>query len=278
MEEKNTLPKAFPAPGDVLAMLGIAFGAQVVVAVIGFIVLFFMGIPLDTTMQDPVVRGKAMAVFYFAAMSLTLFGVIFYRNRRGGHGPIAHFSARGLNPVLLIWGFALVLAIGVVIEPIISLLPDPPYSALGRGFWTVVSITVFAPLFEEALCRGVVLESLRAKYGVVVALLISSLFFGILHFYPAQVVGASVLGFVLGYVYIVTRSLWAPIILHAANNTLAYVLLVVFPDKKQLSDLVGGSAYMVIYILAVVVAAASAYMVWKSLERIKEEEKNSIEA
>lgn len=43
-------------------------------------------------------------------------------------------------------------------------------------------------------------------------------FLRVLHGQPVQVINATVIGLVLGYVYLATDSLWSVMILHALNN------------------------------------------------------------
>lgn len=271
---KAVFRKPFLSPGDVFAMLGIVLGAQIVVALLlGFAMLFMPA--LTDADSDPVWAGKIMAISYFLSMSLALGGILVYRRSRGGRGPVAHFSRKGLNPVLLIWALVLIVGAGIVIEPFISLLPSPPYESFGRGIWTVVSLVFLAPLFEETICRGILLGGLRAKYGVIAAWLFSSLFFGVMHLYPAQVAGAFVIGLVIGFVYIATDSLWAAILLHAANNALAYLMLTLGYGDADLADLLPGrTSYVLVYIAAAALTVVSGYMVWRTLVRLKAGEKN----
>ena len=180
----------------------------------------------------------------------------------------------GLNPALLLWAFVMMCAVGVVLEPLLALLPELQIN-VGRGFWTILSLVLFAPVFEELICRGVVLGSLRSRYGVTIAWLVSSLFFGILHGQPVQVVNAFVVGLVLGYVYIATDSLWAAMILHALNNAVAYLMLVTGHANTLLIDLIPGrTLYVAVYVVALAVLVVSGYMMWRALRRMKEAEKN----
>lgn len=269
--------KPFPTLGDLFAMLGIALGAQIIVGVVGVIVLSLSGV--DTQTADPAARGRVMAVTYLAAMSLALAAVLVYRRIRGGNGSVARFSVRGLNPVVLVWAFVFVVAVGVVLDPLISMFPKPPTEQLGRGLWTVMALVVFAPVLEELLCRGVVLGAIRSRYGVVAAWLGSSLFFAILHFQPALVVNAFAMGLILGYIYLATESLWAAMILHAANNAAAYVLMVSKYADMTLEQALGGhSVYVRVYVAAVAVTLGSGYMVWRSVRRMKERDKNHAQA
>lgn len=269
--------RRFPTPGDLLAMLGIAFCAQVLVLLLCTVASWLWRPPQgagELAAPDPQASGRLMAVTYFLSMAATLAGVLLFRRSRGGSGPVARLSVGKLRPVLLGWALLLMLAVGVVIEPLLALLPEPP-AVEGRGWWAVLALVVFAPLFEELLCRGIVLGAVRDRWGVVAAWLLSSLFFGVLHVYPAQVVNAFVFGLMLGYFYIVTDSLWAPVLLHAATNAAAYLLLIWGGESMLLRDLIGSRAlYIGIYVVSLCVAAASAWMVRRTLAGLHEAEKN----
>ena len=285
---RETVPAAsgnnrFPTFGDLLAMLGIAFAAQILVGILGRIVLAALGSGTPDPAMAPDVVGKTTAVLYLVSMGVTLAAVLYYRHVRGGRGPWARFSIRGLNPMLLLWTFVLIFAVGIALEPLLRILPDFSLD-VGRGFWTLLSLVVFAPVFEELLCRGVVLGSLRARYGVTVAWLVSSLFFGVLHVQPVQVVSATVVGLILGYVCLATDSLWPSMILHALNNAAAYLLMILFvaPGDNAstlLIDLVENrTLYGVIYGAAVILSALSGWMMVRTLRRMKPTEKNPLEA
>ena len=136
--------------------------------------------------QDALARFTAFT--YLVTMGLMILFTLFYRRLRHGTRKTLRFSARGLNPVLLLWGLVMMLAAGIVIEPVVELLPMPSSAVYGRGFWAIITLVVMAPLLEEFLCRGIILESVRAKYGVVAALFLSSAFFAVLHGHPALAV------------------------------------------------------------------------------------------
>lgn len=256
----------FPAVGDVLAMLGIFLVSLFVGTVVSVIV---GGAPLRAgDPLPPAVLGRMLGVSSLVTYGLTLAGMLTYRKLRGGHGRIARFSARGFDPVLLLWGLVFLLALGVVLEPLLSLLPAPPMDNLGSGLWTLAALVVFAPVFEELICRGVVLESLRARYGVITAWLVSSLFFAVLHFQLQMALNAFFVGLVLAFLYIRTDSLWITILLHAFNNAAAYLLMRMGYSCTMLSEMIGNrTVYTIVYVIAAVVCAASAWMVYRTLKR-----------
>lgn len=271
--------KRFPTVGDLFAMLGIAFAAQIIIGVFGAIYITVANFGTDHAGLEPAAQGVYLTITYVVSMGLALAGILSYRRARGGSGPVAQFSLRGLNPLLLLWSCVFMFAASVVFEPLLTLLPQPSVDMMGRGFWSALTLIVFAPLFEEVICRGVVLGSVRAKYGVMAAWLSSSLFFAVLHLQPLLVVNALIIGLILGFIYIATGSLWASVVLHAVNNAVAYAMMVSGRGETMLIDLVGSRTwYVVIYIAAAAVAVVSARMVWRTLAQLKQAEKKAQEA
>ena len=125
------------------------------------------------------------------------------------------------------------IALGICSDPVNALLPPMPEwleSALGsmtRGtLWiNFVCVSIFAPVFEEWLCRGMVLRGLLAGGTKPFwAIVLSALFFALIHLNPWQAVPAFILGCAFGYVYYRTGSLRLTMLMHFANNTLALVL------------------------------------------------------
>lgn len=86
-------------------------------------------------------------------------------------------------------------------------------------------IAVFPAFAEELMFRGVIGHGLTERWGLVRGMLLTSVLFGFAHLAPAQALAVIPLGFAMHYVYITTRSFWAPIMLHFLNNAYAAVLL-----------------------------------------------------
>lgn len=100
------------------------------------------------------------------------------------------------------------------------------------GIAIAIAVTVFAPIGEEFLLRGVLFPGLRNSLSrisplwvaVLIAALIDGLVFGALHVAGSKAIFLPVLalfGVVLCLLYQFTGSLYAPIVLHATNNTIA---------------------------------------------------------
>ena len=83
-------------------------------------------------------------------------------------------------------------------------------------------IAVIGPITEEILFRGTVLASsshISPKVGIVA----SALLFGLMHGNITQLYNAFLLGILLGYITLKSRSIIPGIIAHVANNTIAVI-------------------------------------------------------
>ncbi|OUL20110.1 CAAX protease family protein [Nostoc sp. RF31YmG] len=101
----------------------------------------------------------------------------------------------------------------VATSPSARTTSPPLYNLLAAIVYIVV-----APITEEFLFRGIILQRWASKWGIQTALVVSGLLFGILH---ANVLGLTLFGIIMGVLYIKTRTLIVPIACHAFNNSLA---------------------------------------------------------
>ena len=141
-----------------------------------------------------------------------------------------NFGSLGAGWMALIVSVATI-ATAFIADAFNSLLPDVPEwfeklmeTIMNGPVWiTFISVSIFAPLFEEWLCRGMVLRGLLQKGKPVAAIVVSALFFALLHANPWQALPAFMLGLLFGYVYYKTGSLKLTMLMHCVNNTLALV-------------------------------------------------------
>ena len=84
--------------------------------------------------------------------------------------------------------------------------------------WLVILVAVIiGPIFEEFIFRKTMIDIL-GEFGRSYAIFVSAISFGLFHGNFSQVLYASLLGFVLGYVYVKTGKLIYTIIFHCAIN------------------------------------------------------------
>jgi len=91
---------------------------------------------------------------------------------------------------------------------------------IGMAFMMVV----IAPLFEEYWTRGIMYDALK-PYGTGMAIIISSVIFGLMHGNLYMLFYTTAFGFALGYIRYATNSLFIPTIIHAIVNSLAALTL-----------------------------------------------------
>lgn len=91
-------------------------------------------------------------------------------------------------------------------------------------FSGILQSFIYAPLIEELMYRGIILNGLIKKYPEKIALFLTSLLFGIMHFNLYQTINAFLVGLMIGYLYIKTKSLYLCIVIHFFNNFIALYL------------------------------------------------------
>lgn len=86
----------------------------------------------------------------------------------------------------------------------------------------IIVIAVVPAICEEFFFRGVVQNfMLRNIENKNLSIFLSSAVFSLVHFQASEFVSRLVLGFVIGYAYFKSKSLWIPILMHALNNIIA---------------------------------------------------------
>lgn len=149
---------------------------------------------------------------------------------------------------------------------------EDAFLGMSRSVWGVLAIAVGAPLVEELLFRGAVMNSLhRAGYGPRAMIVWSALIFGVFHLNPAQIPFAFLLGLLLGWLYYRTGSLLPGMLCHFINNSLGVVLLRSDHADARLVDLVGGTGPLCVGIaLAVVIFVLSFLYARRSLKAVND--------
>ena len=122
----------------------------------------------------------------------------------------------------------------------------------------IVSLAFLGPLLEEVLFRGAIQGVLMRFFGRPwPAIIVAALVFGIFHMNPVQILYATLLGIVLGWIYYRTGSLMSVIVGHVLNNSLAVVTTVAFSaaDEQTVAESPAGIAGFVLFaVLSVLLA------------------------
>lgn len=170
-----------------------------------------------------------------------------------------HFGKVGFWPVALLAVVATVAA-AYMCDAVSYFLPKMPETLekllkgmTGGPVWvSLLSVSVMAPFFEEWLCRGEVLRGLLGKVRPVWAIVLSALFFAVIHLNPWQAVPAFLLGCLFGYVYYKTGSLLVTMLMHCANNTFSVICshIDAFSEADTWLDVLSPDWYATGFVLA----------------------------
>ena len=91
-------------------------------------------------------------------------------------------------------------------------------------FLLFISAVPIASFAEEIMFRGYLQQILEKEWkNITKAVLISSLFFAIVHLIPFWLIQIYLLGMIMGYLSWRTNSIYPSMVLHAVNNTMAFL-------------------------------------------------------
>ncbi len=250
------------------------FGFFILAQLLAFFCVNFALPHIILDLSSDMLISWTMLLSQIISMTAVIIFITFLRRSRNAERPALSFSLSGFNPTVLLGGFLMMLSSSVVLEPLLALLPAPP-EIEAHGWPMLVAVVFGAPIFEEVICRGMIFGSLRKKSGVVAAVLISSLFFGLMHLHPSMIVNASIMGIILCYIYIRSGSLLAPIILHSLNNAIGYLMIILgWGGNIMLRDLISSQTiYIIVYCTSVVVFLISALICVRAFRKIIAETK-----
>ena len=99
-----------------------------------------------------------------------------------------------------------------------------------------ISIVVVAPFFEELIFRGIIYGQLR-KINIPLAIFITSLLFGIVHFQTNVGITVFVMSIVMCFIREKwTQTIWSGIVIHMIKNGIAFFLLYVLQTIQLLQS------------------------------------------
>ncbi|AQQ52197.1 CPBP family intramembrane glutamic endopeptidase [Planococcus lenghuensis] len=194
------------------------------------------------TVSDDAVNTIFMAILYIIVPVL-YFGYYFRKQNRPVQGILFTAGMKEWIPRLAVLVFILIafslsvfwlqLAALMPIAPwLVELFMEPVPMTTSPGFLVleILFLAVIGPIAEEFMFRGVLLNRMIRKTSMWGGILISSILFGVLH---ADVLGAFMFGVITSLLFIKTRNLLVPVMLHIFNNSLAVLAAYVAPTFPE---------------------------------------------
>ncbi len=168
-------------------------------------------------------QGEAL-VSAFGLSSILVYAVmrVFFWLRKSAGVP----ALIGPHPAsALAWGAgaglaAAALGVGYLfLTARLNVFPDAMGGVQLPFYWLFLLTVIGAPLCEEFIFRGLLFGGLRRSMSLLPAMLISAALFAVVH-PPASMLPVFVLGMFTAYAYERTRTLLAPVLVHAIYNAL----------------------------------------------------------
>jgi hypothetical protein len=243
--------------------------------IVGIVILtMIIFSPIQIFLQGVLGNELSFLIYYLFSMG-GAFLFIHFRRKKISRIASYNFTDSSYKVIGLVIVATVAIPFGVTL-PIVNLLPMPEFIQKlflefgeRKGLFSFIAIVIAAPIFEELIFRGIILDGLLRKYSPLKSIIISSLLFGLVHLNPWQFVGAFILGLFSSWVYYKTGKLTLSVIVHLVNNLIAFVGML-FSDSasydKSLSEFYGGLTAMVLIILAAVtIFTVSVYLMRKTL-------------
>ena len=216
-------PKAFPTISQAILVTT----GYVVLTTLIFIPFYFIGSVIGYPILDFV---PLETLLYLIPLSLLIWFVI----RKTKLTIKELLPIKAFNPVLLLPITLVIVGIGIMsseIDNILSLiLPAPDWfnemfnELRSNVVKYLVIVVIVAPITEEILFRGIIVRGFSRNYAFGKTIIVSALIFGIGHLNPWQAIGAFLIGIILAWIWIETKSLLPCVYAHALLNSLDLIL------------------------------------------------------
>ena len=105
---------------------------------------------------------------------------------------------------------------------VVNYINDRSFTNVTSFVFFAISAIIFAPILEEFICRGLMLHKWSIKWSVRRAILVSSLLFALVHF-RHDFISLWIAGVLLSVLYLKTKNLAIPILLHFFHNLLVVI-------------------------------------------------------
>jgi membrane protease YdiL (CAAX protease family) len=260
-----------------LLLIGIYLWIQVVTAVIftvGLIIIKTVhsgqsGVPLDFEDIMQTLTGEYMLIILFvSAIVALLICLLIYRWRK--IRVFEHMKLKSAEPKILFLAIPTGLAIEFTAMVIFSLTAslfkqsaqayESMVSGMMSSWFAFIAVGLVAPIVEDFIFRGLILNELRRNYSVTVAIIIQAVLFGAMHLNISQGVYATFAGLILGIIAVSANSVWPAVIGHIMMNSSA--LFLSYVDEAALNVLlvpIIGVSVLFLFI-----------MIYRSVNKIKQ--------
>lgn len=189
---------------------------------------------------------------------------------------IKKIDKRAILPIILMG-----LALNILTEIFISVIPfsedllmeysqNVALAFSGNIVIDIIAVAIIAPIVEEVVFRGLVFTRLNKGMNVVLAVILSSLLFAVMHLQLIWIIYAFVFGVIFNLIYIRFKSLLANILLHMSYNLVPFILMAIMGENAE-----NISINYILAALSAIVIGTMTYVILK-LTKNKSEQKEEV--
>lgn len=183
--------------------------------------------------------GAALALALFPSFATAATVVLSARSRGLSASQLGFVRPRSWRPIVIAWLVAvfagplthwsssLWAASGSTSQPFEAFAAAMPAQRLGYTALLAIVLGMLVPLVEEVIFRGVIHRSLRTRWPLFPAAILSGLVFAAVHLDVAHVAPLFMVGFILAWSYERSGSLWGAIIPHGGLNALTVLVIAI---------------------------------------------------
>ncbi|WP_164670255.1 CPBP family intramembrane glutamic endopeptidase [Virgibacillus doumboii] len=91
---------------------------------------------------------------------------------------------------------------------------------------------LIAPIMEELIFRKIIFGSIYKRTNFFIAAILSSIIFGIIHLEPVHILIYTAMGFVFAFLYVQTKRIIVPIIVHMLMNSIVVIFQYMLDPEK----------------------------------------------
>lgn len=99
--------------------------------------------------------------------------------------------------------------------------------------FVILVTSIIGPILEEIIFRKIIFGAIYKKTNFLIAGLLSSLLFSIVHGEPEHLLLYAAMGFTFAFLYVKTKRIIVPIFAHVAMNTMVILVQSVFRDDIE---------------------------------------------
>lgn len=203
----------------------------------------WLSLPIDSYVRPAVLQTLLAVVVYALTLAIVIGGPYVWKKdqivglQTLGLTRLPSWTDIGLAPLTY---FAYVVVVALLLSAITAWFPafpldqaqDVGFKAMGSrldNLLAFLTLVVLSPVAEETLFRGYLYGKLKSYVPTVLAALVTSLLFALVHFQLNVGIDVFVLSLFLCGLRSLTGSIWAGVLVHMIKNGVAYYILFVSP-------------------------------------------------